>query len=63
MRPEALTANVLRAAAGAAETGIVRALDLKGLPLGDASFTFKEANARPSRAHDAGRDPQRHCTA
>jgi hypothetical protein len=37
-----LTTKVLRAAAGAAESGIVRALDLKGLPLGDASFAFKE---------------------
>jgi hypothetical protein len=37
-----LATKVLRAAAGAAESGIVRALDLKGLPLGDASFAFKE---------------------
>jgi hypothetical protein len=37
-----LTTKVLRAAGGATESGIVRALDLKGLPLGDASFTFKE---------------------
>jgi hypothetical protein len=38
-----LTAKVLRANASGAETGIVRALDLKGLPLGDASFTFAES--------------------
>ena len=37
-----LTAKVLRASASAAETGTVRAVDLKGLPLGDASFTFAE---------------------
>src|SRR6516165_76534 len=37
-----LTAKVLRASASGAETGIVRALDLKGLPLGDAIFTFAE---------------------
>ena len=34
--------KVLRASNGAAETGTVRALDLKGLPLGDSSFTFKD---------------------
>ena len=38
----ALTVKVLRASNGAAETGTVRALDLKGLPLGDSSFTFKD---------------------
>ena len=37
----ALTVKVLRAAGGTAESGTVRALDLKGLPLGDASFAFK----------------------
>ena len=37
-----LTTTVLRAAAGAPESGVVRAVDLKGLPLGEASFTFKE---------------------
>jgi hypothetical protein len=36
----ALTVKVLRSGAGAAETGTVRALDFKGLPLGDAGFTF-----------------------
>jgi len=37
----ALSVKVLRAAAGADETGTLRALDLKGLPLGEAPFTFK----------------------
>ncbi len=38
----ALTVKVLRAGAGPAESGIVRALDFKGLPLGDAGFNFKD---------------------
>jgi Domain of unknown function (DUF4159)/Aerotolerance regulator N-terminal len=38
----ALTAKVLRAASGGAQTGTVRALDLKGLPLGDTSFAFRD---------------------
>ncbi len=38
----ALTVKILRATGGGAETGTVRALDLKGLPLGDAAFTFKD---------------------
>ena len=37
----ALTVKVLRGEAGNAESGTVRALDLKGLPLGDAPFAFK----------------------
>src|SRR5207302_8686236 len=37
----ALTVKVLRATAGTAETGTVRGLDLKGLPLGDTSFAFR----------------------
>src|SRR5262245_61931091 len=45
----ALTVKVLRAVSGGAETGTVRALDLKGLPLGDTSFTFKDG-ARESEA-------------
>jgi hypothetical protein len=36
----ALTVKVLRSAGGSAETGTVRGLDLKGLPLGDAGFSF-----------------------
>src|SRR5439155_6321865 len=35
----ALSVKVLRATNGSAESGTVRALDLKGLPLGDASFS------------------------
>src|SRR4051794_9518464 len=38
----ALTVKVLRATGGPTETGTVRALDLKGLPLGDAAFSFKD---------------------
>ncbi|HEY6257956.1 MAG TPA: DUF4159 domain-containing protein [Xanthobacteraceae bacterium] len=37
----ALTVKVLRSASGTAESGTVRGLDLKGLPLGDAPFAFK----------------------
>jgi len=37
----ALSVKVLRTVAGAAESGTVRALDLKGLTLGEAPFTFK----------------------
>jgi hypothetical protein len=40
----ALTVKVLRAANDAPDTGTVRALDLKGLPLGEASFRFKEGD-------------------
>src|SRR5262249_38266331 len=38
----ALTVKVLRASVSGAESGTVRALDIKGLPLGDASFAFKD---------------------
>jgi uncharacterized protein DUF4159/aerotolerance regulator-like protein len=38
----ALTVKVLRATGDAPDAGTVRALDLKGLPLGDGSFRFKE---------------------
>jgi len=37
----ALTVKVLRAEGGSAENGMVNAIDLKGLPLGDAPFAFK----------------------
>jgi len=47
----ALTVKVLRAADGAAE-GVVRALDLKGLPLGDARFTFKPGDRETAAAFD-----------
>src|SRR5262249_6838652 len=36
----ALAVKVLRATPGADDTGTVRALDLKGLPLGETQFTF-----------------------
>ena len=38
----ALTVKVLRATTGGSEGGIIRALDLKGLPLGEARFAFKD---------------------
>src|SRR5882757_7641209 len=38
----ALSVKILRATSGAAESGPVRALDLKGLPVGDAGFAFKD---------------------
>lgn len=44
-----LTVKVLRAVSGAAEAGRVRALDRKGLTLGEAGFTFKPA-ARETEA-------------
>ena len=37
----ALTVKVLRAQTGTAESGMVNAIDLKGLPLGEAPFAFK----------------------
>jgi hypothetical protein len=37
----ALTVKVVRADAGPAANGVVNAIDLKGLPLGDAPFAFK----------------------
>jgi hypothetical protein len=37
-----LTVKVLRAGNGGPESGTVRSLDLRGLPLGDASFAFRE---------------------
>ena len=40
----ALSVKVLRTVAGAEESGTVRALDLKGLTLGDAPFAFKPAD-------------------
>jgi hypothetical protein len=37
----ALSVKVLRTVSGLQETGTVRALDLKGLPLGEAAYAFK----------------------
>ena len=48
----ALSVKVLRAAAGAEETGTVRALDLKGLPLGEAPFAFKAADRETEASFD-----------
>ncbi len=48
----ALSVKVLRAAAGTAATGTVRALDLKGLTLGEASFAFKPAASETEAAFD-----------
>ena len=45
----ALSVKVLRTGSGSAESGTVRALDLKGLPLGEAPFVFQPADARPKR--------------
>ena len=36
----ALTVKVLRSAQGGAQSGVIRGLDLKGLPLGEATFSF-----------------------
>ncbi len=48
----ALSVKVLRAAAGTAATGTVRALDLKGLPLGEAAFAFKPAQRETDAEFD-----------
>jgi hypothetical protein len=37
-----LTVKVLRASTGGTEDGIIRALDLKGLPLGETRFAFRD---------------------
>jgi len=48
----ALSVKVLRAATGAEETGTLRALDLKGLPLGEAPFAFKAADRETDARFD-----------
>ena len=48
----ALSVQVLRAETGASETGLVRALDLKGLPLGDARFEFKPEERQTAAQFD-----------
>jgi len=40
----ALTVKVLRGQTGTVENGMVHAIDLKGLPLGEAPFAFKSAD-------------------
>jgi hypothetical protein len=48
----ALTVQVLRAETGTPETGLVRALDLKGLPLGDARFDFRPEERQTAAQFD-----------
>ena len=40
----ALTVKVLRAQTGPGDSGMVNAIDLKGLPLGEAAFSFKSGD-------------------
>jgi hypothetical protein len=47
-----LTVKVLRAAARGNDVGVVRALDPKGLPLGEASFVFKGSERETEAAFD-----------
>jgi hypothetical protein len=48
----ALTVKVLRAQTGTAETGLVKAIDLKGLPLGEAPFAFKASDREADASID-----------
>ncbi len=48
----ALSVKVLRAASGVAATGTARALDLKGLVLGEAPFAFKPADRETEARFD-----------
>ena len=48
----ALTVKVLRAQIGTAESGLVRAIDLKGLPLGEAPFAFGSGEREADAAID-----------
>jgi Domain of unknown function (DUF4159)/Aerotolerance regulator N-terminal len=48
----ALTVKVLRAEPGKAESGLVRAIDLKGLPLGEAPFAFKPGDRATNASID-----------
>jgi len=48
----ALSVKALRVATGAEEAGMVRALDLKGLPLGEAPFTFKSGDRETEARFD-----------
>src|SRR5690242_15019063 len=47
-----LSVKVLRAATGTVEDGIVRALDLKGLPVGEARFAFKSGDTETEAQFD-----------
>jgi len=48
----ALSVKVVRASTGAAATGTARALDLKGLTLGEAPFAFKSADSETEAQFD-----------
>ena len=48
----ALTVKVLRAATDGGDNGVVRALDLKGLPLADARFAFKSGERETDAQFD-----------
>ena len=48
----ALSVKVLRTSSGTVETGTLRALDLKGLPLGEAPFTFAAADRETDAKFD-----------
>src|SRR6186997_1568367 len=48
----ALTVKVLRAHTGAGDVGMVNAIDLKGLPLGEAPFNFKSGDREPDAVID-----------
>ena len=48
----ALSVKILRAASSATEAGTVRALDLKGLPLGETSFAFQSTEAETEARFD-----------
>jgi len=48
----ALSVKVLRAGSGSAESGTLRALDLKGLPLGEAPFAFAAADREAEAKFD-----------
>ncbi len=47
-----LTVKVQRATAGAAQGGVVRALDLKSLPLGEARFDIKSGEREATATFD-----------
>ncbi len=48
----ALTVKIQRATAGDSQTGIVRGLDLKGLPLGEARFVIKSGEREATSTFD-----------
>jgi Domain of unknown function (DUF4159)/Aerotolerance regulator N-terminal len=48
----ALTVKVLRAQTGVAENGLVRAIDLKGLPLGEAPFSLRAGDREAEASID-----------